>query len=163
MIATATIPMITPARIDSNGKPGIGGSVIGVETELVEVLTTVVEVVGVLTAVVVITEELSELVTTVVVIELVVIGVDEVEVEMLDVVEAALVVLLVGVDDVEVVADTPPGGSRCRTKSRLDVLPKICEPTASPLVPERSDIPNRIPGGGIEGVSNVLQVFVPIS
>ncbi len=61
------------------------------------------------------------------------------------------------------VAVTPPGGSRCRTKPRLNGLPKICDPTASPLVPERSDMPNRIPGSGIEGVSSVLQVFVPLS
>jgi hypothetical protein len=100
--------------IDSQGNPGMAGSVIGVETELV--LDDVI-VVGVLMTVVVRTE--TEVLTTVVVIELVVVtGVDDVEdiealtLELLDVVEAALVVLLVGVDDVEVVANTPPGGSR---------------------------------------------------
>jgi hypothetical protein len=64
------MPRITPAMIDSNGNPGIGGKVIGVETELVvEVVAGVVE--GVLIAVVVSTDVLTPTV------------VDELEVELL--------------------------------------------------------------------------------
>ena len=69
MIARAVRPIISPAIIDSHGNPGIAGSTIGVETEIVELL-----VVGILTTVV--TE--TEVLTTVVVTELVVV-IDSVE------------------------------------------------------------------------------------
>lgn len=103
-----------PAMIDSQGNPGTGGSVIGVETVLK--LDDVLIVVGVLMTVLVTTEVL----TTVLVNELLVVtSVEDVEVELLmlellkvlDIVEAALVVV-VGVDEIEVVANTPPGGSK---------------------------------------------------
>ena len=64
MIARAARPIISPAIIDSHGKPGMAGSTIGVETEIIVEL-----VVGVLTTVIVETDVL----TTVVVSELVVV------------------------------------------------------------------------------------------
>ncbi len=51
-IASAAKPTNMPATIDSNGKPGVGGRVKGVETELDEVLSIVNVATGVLTVVV---------------------------------------------------------------------------------------------------------------
>lgn len=133
-------PNIRPAMIDSHGKPGIGGSVIGVdivEVELVDgVLTTVVVWTEVLTDV------LTEVLTMVVVNELVVVagGVD-VELLKLDDVEATLVVVPAGVDDV-VVTGAPAGGSRWNiipsdpAKGGIVLgLPAVV-PTANPLISE---------------------------
>jgi hypothetical protein len=52
-------PSTRPATIDSHGNPGIAGSTIGVETELVDELTVVV---GVLTTVIVDTDVLTTVV-----------------------------------------------------------------------------------------------------
>ena len=50
-IASAIMPSISPAIMDSQGNPGTAGSVIGVETEAldIEVLTTVIVDTDVLT------------------------------------------------------------------------------------------------------------------
>ena len=56
MIARAVRPIISPAIIDSHGKPGTAGSTIGVDTEIdwvVGVFITVVTDIEVLTTVVV--------------------------------------------------------------------------------------------------------------
>ena len=86
MIARVVSPIISPAIIDSHGKPGMAGRTIGVETAIVVEL-----VVGVFTTVIVETDVL----TTVVVMELVVVtdvvsGVDEVELATDDVLVAEL-------------------------------------------------------------------------
>lgn len=76
-IASTAIPSKMPAMMDSHGKPGIAGSTIGVETDIVVELLVVV---GVLTTVIVETDVL----TKVVVGELAVIdSVEELEVDVL--------------------------------------------------------------------------------
>jgi len=128
-------PSIAPAMIDSHGKPGIAGSVIGVVTAIELVVPLVV---GVL--VTVITER--EVLMTVVVIELVTDWVDVLEKYVL--VSASgdveLSVVTLGgaeVDDTEVasVAVTPPGGSRWNIIPR-EATPPIVAPTANPFVPD---------------------------
>jgi hypothetical protein len=57
-IAKATTPSIMPATMDSHGKPGIAGSAMGVETELVDCVV----VVGVFWIVTVDTEVLAAVV-----------------------------------------------------------------------------------------------------
>ncbi len=134
--------------IDSHGKPGIGGNVIGVETELVlEVDSDVDDVVdvdvdvGVLMTVVVTTDvlatvcdELVELVdelTTELVVEEVLLLTTEVEV--------------VTSVEVDVVVEgggggggPPPGGSRWRITAKFGKVPdNTLLPTAKPLVPDR--------------------------
>lgn len=112
------MPIIMPAMIDSHGKPGIGGKVIGVETEIE--LEVDVAVVGVLMAAVVaeltplVWDELVVLVTGIEDVELVTLpALVALEVEtMLVTLLATLVLVGVGVDDVDAVAYTPPGGSR---------------------------------------------------
>jgi hypothetical protein len=84
-----------PAIMDSQGKPGIAGNTIGVETELV---TEVLVVVGVLTTVIVDIEVLTTVVVSELVVNEVVAGVDDVEVLELLTVETTVTVLIVGVD-----------------------------------------------------------------
>jgi hypothetical protein len=98
-----------PAIMDSHGKPGIAGSTIGVETEIVVELLVVV---GVLTTVIVD----NEVLTTVVVIELVVVT-DSVAAEV-DVLTCELICEEMDVDGVCAVVCgvnvfwKDPGGSR---------------------------------------------------
>lgn len=92
-----------PAIMDSQGKPGIAGNTIGVETELV---TEVLVVVGVLTTVIVDIEVLTTVVASELVVKEVVdvTGVDDVEVFELLSVETTVIVLVDGVGlDVDVV------------------------------------------------------------
>jgi len=99
----AAIPIMMPAIMDSQGKPGIAGNTIGVETELV---TEVLVVVGVLTTVIVDIEVLTTVVASELVVKEVVdvTGVDDVEVFELLSVETTVIVLVDGVGlDVDVV------------------------------------------------------------
>lgn len=111
--ARAAMPRNMPTRIDSSGKPGIGGNAIGVETEL-ELAATVVSgvVVGFSTVIVtgpVFTVTVDETVLEVTEVEVDVLATDVLEV--LDVVGVVLVVLRVVVIET-VVPVAPPGGSR---------------------------------------------------
>jgi len=141
-IARAAKPISMPARIDSNGNPGIGGNAIGVETAIeleVEVVRGVV--VGVLTTVVVTTEVLGWVVADVLAD---VTGVDDVELTKLVALDVALLVALLVVallvEEIvlavvtAVVAPPPyrPGGSRWKTKAKVPV--PASSPTANPLV-----------------------------
>lgn len=141
-MARAVMPTIMPAMIDSHGKPGIGGNVIGVERELVldsEVDSEVDVVVGVLMTVLVTTDVLvavwDELVELV----------DELMMEL--VVEEVLLLTI----EVEVVATVevdvegggggggpPPGGSRWRITAKfVKGAEYTLLPTAKPFVPDR--------------------------
>ncbi len=126
--------------IDSHGKPGIGGNVIGVETELVldvEVDSDVDVVVGVLMTVVVTTDVLATVWDELV---------DELMMEL--VVEEVLLltteVEVVTSVEVDVVVEggggggPPPGGSRWRITAKFGNGPdNTLLPTAKPLVPDR--------------------------
>ena len=132
--------MITPAMIDSQGNPGIGGSASGVVAEL-----DVLVVVGVFTiGVTVLTAELVE-VELVVLVVLTVLTIEE-----LVLVDVELVVLVSGGGMTTVVlevVDPPPpppppppvgglGGSRWNTPANGVGAPFMPAPTANPSVGE---------------------------
>jgi hypothetical protein len=147
--AIAITPSIRPAIIDSHGKPGIAGSTIGVDTELVEELVVAVVV---LATVKVDTAVLTTVVVTeLIVVEGIVVALDDVTLELVIDVDA----LVVTGDELEVVSATevevvPPlvtvggtTGSRWKIPVRAvvtvvavahDVPVLGCWPTAQPSV-----------------------------
>ena len=135
------MPSMMPAMMASHGKPGIAGSTIGVETELV---TEVLVVVGVLTTVIVDIEVLTSVVVSELVVDKIrgelvdevvaVTGVDAVEV--LELLETTVMVLVAGVAvDVDVVPCPTTGGfkgSKWNIPARGFVAPATPAPTAQP-------------------------------
>ncbi len=160
-IARTVKPRMMPAMIDSHGKPGIGGSTIGVETaiELDDVA-----MVGVLMTVFVTTER--EVLTTVVLNELVAVtGTDDVA--MLEVLTIELLITvedaLVGVDDVVPGPPPPGGGSRwiiipsVPSKGGIVLASPTVPPTAKPSVAERRNMAFSLPiflNGGISATGS---------
>ena len=134
------MPSMMPAIMDSQGKPGIAGNTIGVETELV---TEVLVVVGVLATVIVDIEVLTivvmdELVVDDVMDELVVddviavTGVGDVELIELLTVETTVTVLVVGVDVVTCATTGGFRGSKWNIPARDTGTLVIPAPTAQP-------------------------------
>jgi len=133
-IVRAAMPTSMPARIDSSGKPGIGGSAMGVETELVACEVVAVGVFPIVTVAIdvltiVVAGEVLEVVDEVLEV------VDElVEVtDVLLVVEVALVVtMFVTVVCCTTVFWKEPGGSRWSIMASAGATKPV--PTAKPLV-----------------------------
>lgn len=156
---------MTPATIDSHGKPGIAGITSAV---------VVVDVDAVTSELLVTDEDVTTLVETdAVVTSLVTAPVDEV-LDVLASLEVTLLVtlaeeleevleeeLLIVLDDGDVVvvtlAGTPPGGSRWKIKANVAAFGTIFVPTAKPFVLERNAKPLRVdPAPAAEtGLSNV--------
>jgi hypothetical protein len=178
-----------PARIDSSGKPGIGGSAKGVETELVACVVVVVGVfstVSVATVVLIIVDgkvlvlevlavvdELLAVVDGVLVLEVLAI-VDELlavadelgdVTDVLLVVEVALgvvVMMFVIVVCGRTVFWNEPGGSRCRINaSEVVGNPVTVVPTTKPFVLDLKKRDWNVPPFGIAGVKDVSVQLVP--
>jgi hypothetical protein len=148
-------PKIRPASIDSHGKPGIAGSTMGVETELVDELIVVVGTVETVTVD-------TEVLTTTVVGELVVTG--------------TIVVLLVALDSVVVAWDELEAvavvevtvwllyvggttGSRWKMPARVLTPVAGSAPTAQPSVGFVVKTQNRPrPGPTVNGIGKLVHV-----
>ena len=168
-----------PAMMDSNGKPGIGGSARGVETEVIAEVA-VVAVTWIVSIGVLVITVCSELVLTVVGVEVdVATGIDDVEVTLLTllvlvtlevvVTTDVLVTTLVDVEAVEVAPPPPPppppvapGGSRCKiSASEVAGNVVIVVPTVRPLVLDLRKTDWNEPLFGIVGVRAVSVQLVP--
>jgi hypothetical protein len=169
-----------PAMIDSSGKPGIGGSARGVETELIAEVV-VVAVTWIVSIGVLVITVCSELVLTVVGVEVdVATGIDDVEVTLLTLLVLVALEVVVTTDvlvttlvDVEAVVVAPPppppppppvapGGSRCKINASEvpgDVVTVV--PTARPLVLDLRKRDWNEPPFGIAGVKDIWVQLVP--
>jgi len=171
-----------PAMIDSNGKPGIGGSARGVETELTAevVVVAVTWIVSIGVLVITVCTVLVLTVAGVDVVLEVVTGIEDVEVTMLAllVLDVALEVvvttdvLVTTLVDVEAVVVAPPpppppppvapGGSRCKiSASEVAGNAVIVVPTVRPLVLDLRKTDWNEPLFGIVGVRAVSVQLVP--
>jgi len=165
--------------MDSNGKPGIGGSARGVETEVIAEVA-VVAVTWIVSIGVLVITVCSELVLTVVGVEVnVATGIDDVEVTLLTLLVLVALEVVVTTDvlvttlvDVEAVVVAPPpppppppvapGGSRCKiSASEVAGNVVIVVPTVRPLVLDLRKRDWNEPLFGIAGVRAVSVQLVP--